>query len=69
MGRELKKGDRVRVTVKSRLKDYLAGEAGEVITGPEFLRGDSRRYYLVVMHKGGKRLPAVFAEDEIEPDL
>jgi hypothetical protein len=69
MGRELKKGDRVRVTVQSRLKGYESGDAGEVITGPEFLHRDRRRYYLVMVYKRGHLCPAVFAEDEIEPEV
>ena len=69
MGREFKKGDRVRVTVHSRLRGYESGDAGEVITGPEFLHRDRRRYYLVMMYKGGHLGPAVFAEDEIELDV
>jgi hypothetical protein len=68
MSRELKKGERVRVTVSSRRRDYLAGEAGEIITGPEFLPRDRRRYYLVRMDRPGHSTTAVFAEDEIEAD-
>ena len=69
MGREFKKGDRVRVTVHSRLRGYESGDAGEVITGPEFLHRDRRRYYLVMMYKRGHLGPAVFAEEEIEPEV
>ena len=64
MGRELKKGDRVRVTVQSRLKGYESGDAGEVITGPEFLHRDRRRYYLVMVYKRGHLCPAVPARDD-----
>ena len=63
MGREFKKGDRVRVTVHSRLRGYESGDAGE------FLHRDRRRYYLVMMYKGGHLCPTVFAEDEIEPEV
>jgi hypothetical protein len=69
MGREFMKGDRVRVTVRSRLRGYELGDAGEVLTGPEFLPRDRRRYYLVMMFKWGHLSPAVFAEEEIEPDV
>ena len=69
MGREFKKGDRVRVTVQSRLNGYELGDAEEVLTGSEFLPRDRRRYYLVMMYKGGHLCPTVFAEDEIEPEV
>ena len=69
MGREFMKGDRVRVTVRSRLRGYELGDAGEVLTGPEFLPRDRRRYYLVLMSKGGHLCPAVFADHEIKADL
>lgn len=64
----LKKGDRVRVTVRNRLVDYLPGDAGEIVAGPEALPNDRRRYYLVMIRKQGHCMPAVFAEDEIEAD-
>ena len=68
MSRELKKGDRVRVTAQSRLKDYQLREVGEVLTGPEYLPRDRLRYYLVMMCKGRHLTPVVFADDEIEAD-
>jgi hypothetical protein len=67
MSRELKKGDRMRVTRKSRLKDYQLGDVGEVLTGPEYLPRDRQRYYLVTIYKRHLTL-VVFSEDEIEAD-
>jgi hypothetical protein len=70
MSRALKAGDSVRVTVRNRLKDYLPGEMGEVLAGPETLPNDRRRYYLVMLYRLGHHLrSAVFADDEIEPDV
>jgi hypothetical protein len=67
MSRALKKGDRVRVTDRSRQKDYLPGDSGEIVAGPETLTLGLHIYYLVMMHKQGNLV--VFAEDEIEPDV
>jgi hypothetical protein len=65
----LRPGDRVRVTRKSRLPGYRPGDRGWVRAGPEKVAGSELRFYLVAF-KGRVRdkAPAVFAEDEIEPD-
>jgi hypothetical protein len=68
MSRTLRIGDRVRVTVRNHLKDYLPGDAGEIVAGPEALPNDRRRYYLVRMPRRGHFSPEVFTEDEIETD-
>ena len=68
MSRELKPGDRVRVTVRNRMPGYQPGDKGTVMRETEV--GPSRqRYYTVAMDKddpakGG----VVFRFDEIEPD-
>jgi hypothetical protein len=69
MSRNLRVGDRVRVTVGNRLKDYLPGEGGKIVAGPETVPNDRRRYYLVRMPRWGHYSPVVFAEEEIEPDV
>jgi hypothetical protein len=67
--RELKVGDRVRVTTRNRRETYHAGDKGTVVLGPMNSDGDAH-YYFVSMGKGGTAGTMVlFAEDEIEPDL
>jgi hypothetical protein len=69
MSHNLRVGDRVCVTSRSRQVDHLPGDAGEVVAGPETLPDDRRRYYLVRMHRWGRFWHAVFAEEEIELDV
>jgi hypothetical protein len=66
MSHNLRVGDRVRVTARSRQADCLPGEVGEVVARPETLPGDRRRYYLVRVPRWRHFAPAVFAEEEIE---
>ena len=64
-----KPGDRVRVTRTNRLAGYLPGERGEIVAGPEVVAGGRLRYYFVVMEREFGPASAVFAADEIEPDV
>jgi hypothetical protein len=66
---ELKPGDRVRVTRRNRLTDYFPGDRGRVLAGPERVAGSRLRYYSVAIEEAPGKVRAVFAEDEIEPDV
>jgi hypothetical protein len=69
MGPELKLGDRVRVTSRSRVKGYQPGEKGTVLEGPATYAGASERSYVVAMDKDGPASTStVFTADEIEAD-
>jgi hypothetical protein len=65
---DLKKGDRVRVTGRSRMYGYQPGDRGTIVR--EAVRAPSgTRYYLVAMDKDNPaHAGVVFAEGEIEPD-
>jgi hypothetical protein len=64
-----KPGDRVRITRQNRLTGYLPGDRGQVVVGPEVITASEVRYYLVAIKEVPARSSAVFAEDEIEPDV
>jgi hypothetical protein len=68
MSDALKVGDRVGVRAGTRASKYPAGDKGVVAEGPHPF-GAGRRYYLVAMDRDRTRLPVVFAEGEIEPDV
>jgi hypothetical protein len=70
MSRELKMGDRVRVTPRSRVKGYQAGDKGVVLEGPTAYAGASDTSYVVAMDKDGPgSTSTIFAADDIEPDV
>jgi hypothetical protein len=70
MNRELKMGDRVRVTLRSRVKDYRPSDKGVVLEGPTVYAGASDTSYVVAMDKDGPgSTSTVFAADDIEPDV
>jgi hypothetical protein len=70
MNRELKMGDRVRVTPGSRVKGYQPGDKGVVLEGPTVYAGASDTSYVVAMDKDGPgSTSTVFSADEIEPDV
>ena len=69
MSRELKMGDRVRVTPQSRIKGYQPGDKGTVLEGPNVYAGASDTSYVVAMDKDGPgSTSTVFSADDIEPD-
>jgi hypothetical protein len=68
MSRELKPGQRVRVTVRNRMSGYQPGDKGsvprEVADGPS-----GTHYYVVAMDKDDPtKSGVVFSDDEIEAD-
>jgi hypothetical protein len=68
MSRELRKGDRVRVTERNRIPDYELGDRGTVLEISS-LPATGERHYTVTMDKDHPAHPgAVFTEDEIERD-
>jgi hypothetical protein len=69
MRRELKPGDRVRVTVRNRVARYQPGDKGTVLReSTSSMRGE--RSYTVAMDKDDPaQRGAVFRFDETEPDL
>ena len=70
MNRELKMGDRARVTPGSRVKGYQPGDKGVVLEGPAVYAGASDTSYVVAMDKDGPgSTSTVFAADDIEPDV
>jgi hypothetical protein len=68
MSRELKPGDRVRVTVCNRMSGYQPGDKGTVLR--EAISGPSgARYFAVAMDKDDPtKSGVVFTADEIELD-
>jgi hypothetical protein len=70
MNRELKMGDRVRVTARSRVKSYQPGDKGVVLEGPTVYDGAGDTSYVVAMDKDGPgSTSAVFSADDIEADV
>jgi hypothetical protein len=68
MSRELKPGQRVRVTVRNRVARYQPGDTGTVLRS-SVLATTGQRYYTVAMDIDDPAASgAVFAEDEIEAD-
>jgi hypothetical protein len=67
MTRELKPGQRVRVTVRNRVARYQPGETGTVLRSSVSVTG--KRSYTVAMDMDDPAASgAVFAEGEIEAD-
>jgi hypothetical protein len=68
MSRELKIGDRVRVSEHYREEDYQPGDQGRVCwVVPASVSG--RSVYVVAMDKDSSGLEGYFLAGEIEPDL
>jgi hypothetical protein len=67
MIRELKSGDRVRVTIRNRRVAYEAGDKGTVLWAPT-VSSTEQRFYLVSMDKDGPGHGVTFAPEQIEPD-
>ena len=57
MSRELKMGDCVRITSRSRVEGYQPGDKGVVLEGPAVYAGASDTSYVVAMDKGGPAAP------------
>ena len=69
MSREMKAGDRVRVTVRKRLGSYQPGDKGTVLRS-SLSATAGERYYTVAMDKDDPTASgAILSEGEIEPDV
>ncbi len=66
-GNEIKPGDRVRLTVRTRQPIFRPGDKGVVIEGPNTSPG-GEDYFVVQMDDGPVTHPLVFMGDEIERD-
>jgi hypothetical protein len=68
MSRELKPGQRVRVTVRNRIAGFQPGDTGMVLHAAT--RGAiGERFFLVAMDKGElDSTGVIFTEGEIEPE-
>jgi hypothetical protein len=68
--RELKKGDRVRVTRRYRADNHQPGDKGTIWSAPKTSDDGTFRYYPVAMDgQGPDATTTIFTEDEIEPDV
>jgi hypothetical protein len=67
MSKELKPGDRVRVTSHRQVHGYQPGCTGIVRSGPTTDKG-GKTYYGVAMDKDDAKDVTLFLADEIEPD-
>ena len=63
-----KPGDRVCVVRADRLHEYRAGDRGTVLSRSHRSDNGSGACYIVSMDGAGDGIPAVFYEDEIEPE-
>ena len=61
-------GDRVRVTTWTGMPDYLPGDKGTVLRGPESFEGGEPSYLVAMDEDAGKGLVR-FTVDEIEVDV
>ena len=69
MSDALKPGDRVRLTSANRLPGYRPGDRGTIVGVVPNPVGDRLPCYTAAMDKNSpSATPALFAEDEIEPD-
>jgi hypothetical protein len=68
MRRELRVGDRMRMSVRSRVEDYPPGAKGVVRGGPKDSARSGVVYYLVSMDKDDPGQTTIFNAEEIEPD-
>jgi hypothetical protein len=64
----LNPGDRVRVIREGRLHEYRMGDRGTVLTRSHRSDNGSGTCYIVSMDGSSDGIPAVFYEDEIEPE-
>ena len=68
MGRELRRGDRIRVRSTERTKKYAPGDKGTVLSGP-YIPAQGEPYYIVAMDDDDSPRPAVFTVEEIEREV
>ena len=68
MSHELRVGDRMRMSVRSRVEDYPPKAKGVVRGGPKDSARSGVVYYLVAMDKDDPGQTTIFNADEIEPD-
>ena len=67
MAKKAQPGDRVRVTTRTAVPDYLPGDKGTVLRGPELSDGGVPAYLVAMDYSAGKGV-VLFTEDEIEVD-
>ena len=67
MAKKPQPGDRVRVTTRTAGPDYLPGDKGTVLRGPEPSDGGGPAYLVAMDYSTGKGV-VLFTEDEIEVD-
>jgi hypothetical protein len=67
MGRELRRGDRIRVVRTGRGDKYAPGDKGTILSGP-YIPAQGERYYVVAMDDEDNSRPTVFTVAEIEPE-
>jgi hypothetical protein len=68
MTKQPQPGDRVRVTTRTAVPDYLPGDEGTVLRGPEPSDGGVPAYLVAMDYPAGKGV-VLFAEDEIELEV
>ena len=68
MAKKPQPGDRVRVTIWTYMPDYLPGDKGTVLTGPESSEGGEPSYLVAMDDDAGKGL-VHFTASEIEVDV
>jgi hypothetical protein len=67
MSEALKPGDRVRVTLRNRVRGYTFGDKGTVRRGPRKSPISGVVYHVVSMDKDAHAWNVVFNADEITP--
>jgi hypothetical protein len=65
---ELKPGDRVRVTTRSRMYDYRPSDKGTVLRASVSAATGERNYTVAMDKDGPDATGGIFAEGEIEAD-
>jgi hypothetical protein len=68
MAKKPQTGDRVRVTIWTGMPDYLPGDKGTVLRGPESSEGGEPSYLVAMDEDAGKGV-VLFTVDEIEVDV
>ncbi len=68
MGRELRRGNRIRVRSTERTEKYAPGDKGTILSGP-YVPAQGEPYYVVAMDDDDSPRPAVFTVEEIELEV